>query len=581
MSAQQLEAHLDRAGLKLVNDSHKYRKVVASKLIRKGTTIITSRPLCNPILFPTHRSQHCETCFRTKGTSPDKQGRTPLETLERCSVCKKRYYCDRECFTVAWKGWHRWICPDKDLENLDYEMLKMVVISIERLRNGSSLSLPENNSCIQDNEPLELTEYVFSTLMGHEAVSDHVQLSKYREIATFVRDQLIKSKFPFKSAQSQKSSGQGPYTSHDNSQSTIQHTTKTGQPPSIQELMQYLCRFHCNNFSIHDSQLFTIAEGTFPIGALFNHSCRPNAIVMYEGQVQVVRALEDIAVGQEVCTSYVDNGVQRKERRLLLLEKYFFHCQCPRCVQEGELEENGEESQVGVPGRDEGVTHKAPETQGTKWTGYRLLDELIEGNDDGPEGGKVDGEWLTRQFEPIVLPNAQSLRTAGPAIQAPKLVTRASFTSYLIHSLVPLIQTEADEALYQERLFDIYAQLRVAPHCRPKPFTTTVMTNATSFFNTCLEHGSWVLGSKIGMFILALYLMIYPRHHPLMGLHCFTLAKCLWNDVEGGLASVRLSHEMVLLTQRILQVSHGPRGQNGLLLQEVQTFRKTVEMELH
>lgn len=457
-------------------------------------------------------------------------------------MCKKRYYCDRDCFTVAWKGWHKWVCHDKDMEDLDYEMLKMVVISIERLRNGAFKESKQSGVATAttaaagshgtgEQESLALTEYVFSTLMGHEAIADPVEISKYKEIATKIREQLIVAKFPFKSENSR------------------------GEPPSVAELMRYLCRFHCNNFSIHDSQLFTMAEGTFPVGALFNHSCRPNAIVMYEGQTQVVRTLEDIAVGQEVCTSYVDNGVQRAERRQLLRGKYYFDCLCPRCGDE-----------------------KSSET--AEKAGFRRLDDLIEGDQDGEDGKKVDGEWLTKQFETIILPGARSLQVAGPSLQPPTMITRSSFTSYLIHSLVPLIQTGATEQSYTERLFAIYDALQTTPHCTPKPFTTTVMTNATSFFNTSLEHQSWALASKIGTFILALYLMIYPRHHPLVGLHCFTLAKCLWNDVEGGMTSVRLSHEILKLSQNILTVSHGRTGQNASLVKEIETFMRTVESEL-
>ncbi|KAF9935363.1 hypothetical protein FBU30_003153 [Linnemannia zychae] len=540
MSESILTRHLHSHGLELINDTQKYRKVVASRPINKGSIVITSRPLCNPIIFPTHRAQHCETCFRTKGTSGSSSSSNSgsrekhIVELERCSVCKKRYYCDRDCFTIAWKGWHKWICPDKDMDDLDYEMLKMVVISIERLRNGA---FKESNQLIPalkdgDQETLALTEYVFSTLMGHELVTDPGTISKYREIATKVREQLIVAKFPFKSEISR------------------------GEPPSVAELMKYLCRFHCNNFSIHDSQLFTMAEGTFPVGALFNHSCRPNAIVMYEGQIQVVRALEDIVVGQEVCTSYVDNGVQRRERRDLLREKYYFDCQCPRCSDD---EANGGSAKVK--------------------TGFRILDDLIEGNQDGIDG-KVDGEWLTKQFEAIILPGARSLQFEGPSLQPPSMINRSSFTSYIIHSLVPMIQTNATEKEYTERLFEIYNALQTTPHCTPKPFTTTVMTNATSFFNTSLEHQSWALASKIGTFILALYLMIYPRYHPLVGLHCFTLAKCLWNDVEGGMTSVRLSHEILKLARNILIVSHGRTGQNGSMVIEVEEFMKTVETEL-
>ncbi|KAF9572521.1 hypothetical protein EC968_009745 [Mortierella alpina] len=560
MSASLLARHLERHGLELVSDRHKNRKVVAQRVLKKGTTVITSRPLCNPVIFPTHRSLLCETCFRTR-TNKTRPNASAIE-LERCSVCKKRYYCSRECFTVAWKGWHRWICADKEKEDLDYEMLKMVVMSIERLRNGSYKDEAEdeqqqqqqqhNGSTVssssslstrnESRESLALTAYVFSTLMGHEAVSDPGMLANYTEIATRIREQLLQSKFAFKSEQSR------------------------GEPPSVRELVQYLCRFHCNNFSIHDAELFTMAEGTFPIGALFNHSCRPNAIVMYEGQVQVVRALEDIAIGQEVCTSYVDNGVQRQERRHLLKEKYHFDCHCPRCCEdENRQERNGSADDA--------------KSQIIVRTGFRALDDLIEGSQDGPEGSKVDGEWLTKQFETIILPGARSLQVAGPLLQPPSIITRASFTSYIMHSLVPLIQLGASEQEYTERLFVIYRTLQQTPHSTPKPFTTTVMTNATSFFVTSLEHQSWALASKIGTFILAIYLMIYPRHHPLVGLHCFTLAKSLWNDEQGGMTSVRLSHEILKLALNILRVSHGST-ENGALVKEVEAFIKTVETEL-
>ncbi|KAF9902181.1 hypothetical protein BX616_002018 [Lobosporangium transversale] len=610
MSATDLARYLECHGLGLVSDKQKYRKVVALQRLTKGSVVITSRPLCNPIIFPTHRPQHCETCFQTRNSQrkvlkkASELGQQQTVELERCSVCKKRYYCDRDCFTIAWKGWHRWICTDKDMEDLDYEMLKMIAISIERLRNGAykesedahifsaayEATAPDGiktktttaikaetrldsdsgsetgteteirglgssppstwEAADKKEEPLGLTAYVFSTLLGHESISDPSLISKYRQIATRVRQQLLGSKFVFKS----EISG--------------------GEPPSVTELMQYLCRFHCNNFSVHDAQLFTMAEGTFPVGALFNHSCRPNATVMYEGKLQVVRALEDIETGQEICTSYVDNGVQRLERRQLLREKYFFECRCPRCGNDQSCEKSD-----GLSDQDQG---DSDDVSKVKQSGFRILDDLIEGNDDGPERGKnkVSGEWLTEQFKPIVLPGARFLQVPAPTLQPPSIFTRATFTSYVLHSLVPLIQTGVSEREYTSKLFEVYQTLQTTQHSHPKPFTTTVMTNATSFFNTCLEHQSWTLASKIGAFILALYLMIYPRHHPLVGLHCFTLAKSLWNDIEGGLTSVRLSHEILRLSLNILKVSHGNKGDNGSLVQEVIDFMKTVDLEL-
>ncbi|KAG0268601.1 hypothetical protein DFQ27_006239 [Actinomortierella ambigua] len=539
-------------GLVLELDAQKYRKVVAARPLTRGTRLIASRPLCNPIVFPTHRNQHCETCFRVR--SPG------VLDLERCSVCKKRYYCSKECFAIAWKGWHRWICADEDLDDLDHEMLKMVVMVQEQLRHGSYKDRGDlTQQC--GGETAALTSYVFDTLMGHSSAVPPAELDRYRAIALKVLDRLKTCKFPFKSEQSQRNA------------------------PTIDDLVTMLCRFHCNNFSIHDAQLFTLAEGTFPVGALFNHSCRPNAIVMYEGQIQIVVALEDIPVGQEVCTSYVDNGVQRAERRSLLMEKYYFDCQCPRC---SEVDSSS----------------KAP-----PYHGFRILDELLNGDKDGADGQKVDGEWLTRQFETIALPTVQQLQASvstgtakhrsqstasslpaplssssspsPPSPPAPSMITRATFTSYVLQSIVPLVlDGQVDEAVYTARLFPILAHLQSAPHSDPKPFSTTVMTNATSFFNTALENQSWRLASKIGLFILAQYVLVYPRHHPLIGLHCFTLAKALWNDVEAGLATVRLARLVLQLSLAILAVSHSHGQENRDLVHEVQQFLSTVEIEL-
>ncbi|CAG8442552.1 2331_t:CDS:10 [Diversispora eburnea] len=102
---------------------------------------------------------------------------------------------------------------------------------------------------------------------------------------------------------------------------------------SKDDLITYLCKFSCNNFQLHDNQLFTYGEGVYPIGSFINHSCRPNSIVMYEGEKQIIKSIEDIDEEEEITISYVDAAVMnRKSRQNLLKEKYFFSCQCSRCL---------------------------------------------------------------------------------------------------------------------------------------------------------------------------------------------------------------------------------------------------------
>ena len=48
--------------------------------------------------------------------------------------------------------------------------------------------------------------------------------------------------------------------------------------PGVQEVALLLARFSCNNHSICDEELRPIGAGLYPLGALLNHSCRPNCM---------------------------------------------------------------------------------------------------------------------------------------------------------------------------------------------------------------------------------------------------------------------------------------------------------------
>ncbi|EPS40877.1 hypothetical protein H072_5238 [Dactylellina haptotyla CBS 200.50] len=83
----------------------------------------------------------------------------------------------------------------------------------------------------------------------------------------------------------------------------------------------------------------TVTTQTFdPIGicltyqaAMFNHSCDPNAIMLFDGRRLSVRSLKDIAKDTEITISYIDNLMTRKERKRELSSRYFFDCKCSLC----------------------------------------------------------------------------------------------------------------------------------------------------------------------------------------------------------------------------------------------------------
>jgi hypothetical protein len=74
----------------------------------------------------------------------------------------------------------------------------------------------------------------------------------------------------------------------------------------------------------------------FGLAASMNHSCAPNAChyldqTMTEHPALVVRAVRDIAAGEEVCIAYVELFQPRAARQEELRELYLFACACARC----------------------------------------------------------------------------------------------------------------------------------------------------------------------------------------------------------------------------------------------------------
>jgi hypothetical protein len=83
------------------------------------------------------------------------------------------------------------------------------------------------------------------------------------------------------------------------------------------------------------------ASGLFPTLALFNHSCEPNCGIQYqERNVIRIVALRDICKGEELTIAYTNPFVNRKERRRVLKERFFFDCACKICSGEAEESDN-------------------------------------------------------------------------------------------------------------------------------------------------------------------------------------------------------------------------------------------------
>ena len=112
--------------------------------------------------------------------------------------------------------------------------------------------------------------------------------------------------------------------------------------PDVQTLVNLCARINSNAHALFDnysSSNSTIGLGLFPLTSILNHSCSPNAAFSpASGGRMIVRALRDIAAGEEICVHYVDLLQSRSERQRELLTDKYFSCACQRCRMEEKSE---------------------------------------------------------------------------------------------------------------------------------------------------------------------------------------------------------------------------------------------------
>ncbi|KAI8816967.1 uncharacterized protein EV422DRAFT_488141, partial [Fimicolochytrium jonesii] len=259
---------LNERGLALEHCPKKFRKLVAKS--EDGIGRGTTVFSSEPLAAVATDLACCSYCFRF----PDEEVQ-----LQRCARCKGALYCGAECQRQDWTAGHKKVCKwmtsgDGDLRR-DVEMLVKVTTALTDGDAAKAINIE-----------------AFATLVGHPEVVDE----RHRQAvitATRARDRKIAF--------------------------------------SDGELALFLHRFHCNNASIADTELFPIGEGTYPLGSLLNHSCNPNCTVVFRGRTQVIRAIRDIEAGEELTITYVDAMLKPDDRRIALMEKYRFTCVCDRC----------------------------------------------------------------------------------------------------------------------------------------------------------------------------------------------------------------------------------------------------------
>lgn len=155
-----------------------------------------------------------------------------------------------------------------------------------------------------------------------------------------------------------------------------------------------------------------------------NHSCNPNAVVV-EGDgssdgasdVSVLKAACDIAIGDEICISYLGKYLFAGypiRRRMLLADKHFV-CRCARCEVVDDVCKKAGESDINIHTNVGDLASRVPCPVCHPRTGRYLDDDVMFDEDDNFKVSyAIPANGLTAEERPLRSPVCKSITAVVP-----------------------------------------------------------------------------------------------------------------------------------------------------------------------
>nr|CAD1832952.1 unnamed protein product [Ananas comosus var. bracteatus] len=251
-----------------------------------------------PFIF-VKKSLQCEViiCQEPYASAPNKvsagsscDGCFASSNIRKCSACRIAWYCGNACQRAEWKL-HQLECQvlaalSEDRKKMLTPAIRLMVRLVLRKKLQNEKVIPTSET---DNYDL------VNALESHISGLDEKQLVLYAQMANLVKLVLPSLEIDLK------------------------------------EITHNFSKLACNAHTICDDELRPLGTGLYPVISIINHSCVPNSVLVFEGRVAYVRALEPINKDTEVLISYIETAATTKKRQNDL-NQYFFTCRCPRCT---------------------------------------------------------------------------------------------------------------------------------------------------------------------------------------------------------------------------------------------------------
>ncbi|QSL64389.1 hypothetical protein MERGE_001690 [Pneumocystis wakefieldiae] len=232
------------------------------------------RPLV-AVLDDKHISNGCSNCFVCEEDQDDS-----IPCLIPCKTCKILQYCSQKCMEEDWDMFHKYECSFF-LSKSPKIVPGFMRICMRLIFYGRSYP-----SSLEWNAIKGLKSHL-SEIMSSEKKEEIWMLSK--GIQNF-----------------------------------------TNEPNEIL-VLDLLCKIMVNSFSLLTSSYDIIGTAIDPTISRMDHSCYPNATLVFERNKIALRSLQKISMDQEITISYINVNNTQKSRQDELLSRYYFLCKCIRC----------------------------------------------------------------------------------------------------------------------------------------------------------------------------------------------------------------------------------------------------------
>ncbi|KAE8714349.1 Histone-lysine N-methyltransferase ASHR1 [Hibiscus syriacus] len=427
---EELQTALQAHGLSLSSFPDKGRSLVAAKDFYPGEVIISQEPyVCVPNNSLTEL--RCDGCFSKSN-------------LKKCAGCHVVWYCGSLCQKLEWKL-HRLEC--QALAKLDKRRRKSVTPTIRMM---VKLYLRRK---LQNENVIPVTAFdnysLVEALVSHMLDIDENQLVLYAQMANLVNLIL---QFP---------------------------------DVDIKEIAENFSKFACNAHTICDSELRPLGTGLYPVVSIINHSCLPNAVLVFEGRLAVVRAVQHIPKDYEVSISYVETAASTVTRQKTLKEQYLFTCTCARCNKVGQYDDIQESAIL---------------------EGYRCRDNGCSGfllRESDEKGFVCQKCGLTRSKEEI-----RKIVTDIKALSEKALKSISSGNPQEAVVLYKNIENLQKEVFH--------------------PFSISLMRTREKLLEILMQLEEWKEALTVCKSTIPVYERVYPGYHPLLGLQYYSCGKLEW-----------------------------------------------------